>query len=101
MKNDLNINLEIQTDFSIIEQDIKDIGDIINEMNQAMLKLDDGFWHAKEKEKIDAEFMPYLKRYSDKYEIYLMKRLNFLKNAVLKYEELDEKLSKLNDIEIL
>ena len=29
MKNDLNINLQIQSDFSIIEQDIKDINDMI------------------------------------------------------------------------
>ena len=101
MKNDLNINLQIQSDFSVIEQDIKDINDIINKINQAMLKLDDNFWHAKEKEKIDAEFMPYLKKYSNKYENYLMKRLNFIKDAVSRYEELDKERSRLDDIEVL
>ena len=45
--------------------------------------------------------MPYLKKYSDKYEIYLMKRLNFIKDAVLKYEELDKERSRLDDIEVL
>ena len=101
MKKDLNIDLQIQSDFLTIEQDIKDINDIINRINQTMLKLDDNFWHAKEKEKLDAEFMPYLKKYSDKYEIYLMKRLNFIKDAVLRYEELDRERSKLEDIEVL
>ena len=101
MKNDLNINLQIQADFLTIEQDIKDIEEIIKKINQVMLKLDDNFWHAKEKKKIDEEFMPYLQKFSDKYKLFLMKRLNFIKDAVIEYEELDKENAKLEDIEIL
>ena len=101
MNNKININLKIQSDFAILEQDIKDIGDIIEKMNISMLRLDSNFWKAKEKEKIDEDFMPYLKKYSDKYMIYLMKRLNFIKDAVSKYEELDKENAKLEDIELL
>lgn len=101
MNNKININLKIQSDFAILEQDIKDIGDIIEKMNISMLRLDSNFWKAKEKEKIDEDFMPYLKKYSDKYTIYLMKRLNFIKDAVSKYEELDKERAKLEDIELL
>ncbi len=101
MNNKININLKIQSDFAILEQDIKDIGDIIRRMDKAMLKLDGNFWKAKEKEKIDEEFMPYLQKYSDKYENYLMKRLNFIKEAVSRYEELDKENAKLEDIEFL
>ena len=101
MNNEININLKIHSDFAILEQDIKDIGDIIERINKAMLKLDDNFWKAKEKEKIDEEFIPYLQKYSDKYENYLMKRLNFIKDAVSRYEELDKEIARLEDIELL
>ena len=98
MKKDLNIDLQIQSDFLTIEQDIKDINDIINRINQTMLKLDDNFWHAKEKEKIDKTFMPYLKKFVDSYPLYLQKKVEFARSAVKAHQELDEERSSLNGI---
>lgn len=99
--NGLNINNNIKSNFDIVQKDIQDISDLLQKTYRAMLKLDETVWKAKEKEKIDQEFMPYLKKYSDEYPNYLMARLNFVKDAVEKYEVLDKEQAELKDINTL
>ena len=99
--NDLNINGKILADFDIIEKDIMDINETITDIYKSMLKLDESVWKAREKDKIDQEFMPYLKKYSEKYSNYLMYHLNFARDAVNKHIELDKQMAKLEDIEII
>ena len=99
--NGLNINDDIRSDFDLVQKDIEEIGDLIQKTYRAMLKLDETVWRSKEKEKIDQDFLPYLKKYSEKYSNYLIARLNFVKNAVEKYEALDKERAKLQDINIL
>ena len=99
--NGITINNEVKSDFDLIENDIKEINDILEKTYRAVLKLDESVWKAKEKDKIDQEFVPYLKKFAEKYANYLMARLNFAKDAVSKYEELDQERSKLEDIDVL
>ena len=99
--NGININNEVKSDFDIVKSDIEEIADILDKTYRAVLKLDERVWKAKEKDKIDQEFVPYLKKFTEKYPNYLMARLNFAKDAVAKYEELDKERAKLEDIEKL
>ena len=39
--------------------------------------------------------MPYLKKISEKYPLYLTKRLDFLKSSVERYQNLDKEISNL------
>ena len=99
--NKLNINSQVYSDFETIQTDIDNIVDIIQKTYRAMLKLDDSAWVAKEKDMIDAEFMPYLKKFSEQYRGYLNARLNLAKDAAQKYEELDQERAKLSEIDNL
>ena len=99
MNNDLNIKIEVQSDFDEIEKDFNDINDIINKVYRAMLTLDENIWKTKEKEVIDQDFMPYLKNYSEKYYNYLMIRLNLARKAVESHYQLDKENAKLSDID--
>ena len=99
--NGININNEVKSDFDIVKSDIEEIGDILAKTYRAFLQLDESVWKAKEKDKIDQEFAPYLKKFAEKYSDYLMARLNFVKDAVQSYEELDKERAKLRDIEVL
>ena len=91
------INIEDTIDDTLvnIENDINEIASILQETYKAMLTLDEKKWKAKEKERIDEDFMPYLKKISEKYPIYLTNKLNYAKNAVKTYRELDKQISNL------
>lgn len=89
------INLETSIDNTLlnIENDIKEIASILEESYKAMLTLDENRWKAREKERIDAEFVPYLKKISEKYPLYITSKLNIAKTAVETYRNLDKTIA--------
>ena len=91
----LNLTSNINTTIIEIGKDINEIKDILAEIYKAMLSLDESKWKSHEKDKIDEEFMPYLKKISEKYPLYLTKRLDFLKSSVERYQNLDKEISNL------
>ena len=96
--NKLNINNNVSTDFDALDKDINDIESILQETYKEMLKLDETVWKAKEKEKIDQTFVPYLKRFTESYPSYLRVRLQFARDSVQSHYELDQENAKLEDI---
>ena len=95
MNNDNNnLNNQINKIFATIDQDIKDIGDIIKNDYNAVKTLSDKKWNTKEKRKMEMELLPYLEMMNNKYENYLTERLIFVKNAVQKYIDKDNELKQ-------
>ena len=97
-QNKLNINSQVIADLDALDKDISDIENIIQDTYKEMLKLDDTVWKAKEKEKIDQTFMPYLQRFSEFYPGYLRVRLQFARDSVEAHKEEDIQNAKLEDI---
>lgn len=96
---DLNLKESIYSDIEIIEKDINSIEKMLMQVYNAMKTLDEEKWKAKEKEKIDQEFMPYLEKVSTKYPVELKRNLNYLKIAVQAYEKHDEvATSKIEEV---
>jgi len=92
---DLNIQSKtLNETFLNIENDINEISEILNNIYNAMLSFDETTWKGKEKEKIDSEYLPYLKKIVEIVPTVLTKHLTFSKNALKTYEELDNKLSQ-------
>ena len=97
-QNKLNINSQVLADFDALDKDISDIENIIQEAYKVKLILDETVWKAKEKEKIDQTFMPYLQRFAEFYPGYLRVRLQFARDSVQAHQEEDIKNAKLEDI---
>ncbi len=97
-QNKLNINNEVSADFDALDKDIRDLESILQETYKEMLKLDDSVWKAKEKDKIDQTFMPYLQKFSEYYPGYLRLRLQFARDSVGAHQELDKENALLKDI---
>ncbi len=89
-----NTNDQINKIFATIDQDIKDIGDIIKNNYIAVKTLSDKKWNTKEKRKMEMELLPYLEIMSNKYENYLNERLVFVKNVVQNYIDKDIELKE-------
>lgn len=87
--SDLNLKKGIYEDISLIEKDIKNIEVLLKQVLEAMDCLDEKRWKSKEKNKIDQEFIPYLKKAYFNYPKELRSKLNHLKDAVNTYEETD------------
>ena len=85
---------QINRIFTNIDQDIKDIGDILNNVNNSVKTLTDRKWNTKEKRKMEQELMPYLEIMSNKYYNYLNERLIFVKKAVQEYIDKDTELQQ-------
>ena len=92
-----NIHLENSIDSTIskLENDIKNISDILINIHEAVLTLDESKWNTKEKKKMEEEFLPYLEKISLKYPLYLNNHLSFLKDAIEKYRVLDNDYKKI------
>ena len=97
-QNKLNINSAALADCDALEKDINDLAGIIEDAYKEVLKLDESVWKAKEKEKIDQTFVPYLKRYNDNYPSYLRLRLQFARDAIEAHHQADIENAKLEDI---
>ena len=97
-QNKLNINSAVIADFDALDKDINDIEAILQELYKETFKLDDTVWKAKEKEKIDQSFVPYLKRFTEYYAGYLRLRLQFARDSVQSHKEADVENAKLEDI---
>ena len=89
-----NSNDQINRIFADINHGIKDIDDILNNVNKAVLTLNDKKWNTKEKRKMEQELMPYLDIMSKKYYNYLNYRLNFVKKAVQDHLDNDSGLKQ-------
>ena len=89
-----NTSDQINKIFATIDQDIKDIGDIIKNDYNAVRTLSDKKWNTKEKRKMEMELLPYLETMNNKYENYLNERLLFVKKAVQKYIDQDNELKQ-------
>lgn len=87
---DIVINEEIHSDIETLEHDINNIDDLIKKAYHAMLLLDKKIWDSKEKDKIDEEFLPILRKFSENYSNYLNVQVKFMNEAVQKYEKLDQ-----------
>ncbi len=79
----------IEQQLSIIELDIKEIVDIINKVYNKMLLLDESKWRGREKEKIDKQYMPYLKKLDSETEKYLMGFVSLIRESVGLHKEID------------
>ena len=100
--SNISINYSVDDTLLLIENDIQNISEILNNIYNAVLTLDESKWNTKERKKLDEEFLPYLKKLSEKYPIYLNKRLDFTKDAVRKYKEINILQNKeVEDLEIL
>ena len=88
--SDIKLQNSIDLTLSNIENDINNISDVLNNIYQAVLTLDETKWNTKEKKKMEEEFLPYLKKISTKYPIYLNNRLTFTRNSINKYKELNK-----------
>jgi len=97
---DFEIKSSVNEDYANIENDINDISTIIANVYKAMLTLDDRKWKSKEKEKIDQEFVVYLKNISEKIPSNLTKRLNYAKLALEKHQEQDIANAKIVENEV-
>lgn len=97
-QNKLNINSTVIENFSAMEKNIATIENILQETYKKMLELDESVWKAKEKDKLDQTFMPYLKKFMDAYPDYLRLRVEFARDAVNAHHELDEENAMLKDI---
>ena len=91
---DINIKNNIHSDIENIQKDINSIETILIDVFDAMKTLDETKWKAKEKERVDQEFIPYLEKLSTKYPKELNKHLNYLRSAVGAYETHDDVSTK-------
>lgn len=87
--SDISLNYSVDDTLNLIANDINNISEILNNIYNAVLTLDESKWNTKEKQKLDEEFLPYLKKISEKYPLYLNKRLVFAKNSINKYKQLN------------
>ena len=95
--DDLRVNSEgALSDLAMLDSNIKILESILQEIRSEMLKLD--VWNAKEKDKIDRTFIPYLKKFADSYPSYLQKKVEFARSAVKAHQELDKERSSLDGI---
>ena len=97
-QNKLTINSAVLENFSAMDKNIAVIENILQETYKKMLELDESVWKAKEKDKLDQTFMPYLKKFMEYYPDYLRLRVEFARDAVNKHHELDEENAMLKDI---
>ena len=97
MPNDgFNLDLvAIEQQLSVIELDIKKIVDIINKIYNKMLLLDESKWKGHEKDVIDREYMPYLKKLDAKTGNYLMNFVALIRESVNLHKETDLKNKKV------
>ena len=87
--SDISVKYSVYDTLNLIAKDINNISEILNNIYNAVLTLDESKWNTKEKQKLNEEFLPYLKKISEKYPLYLNKRLEFARNSVNKYEQLN------------
>lgn len=87
--NDIKLIETIDDVMKKIDININNISEILKNMYEGVLTLDETKWNTKEKKKYQAEFLPYLQKVSTKYPIYLNRRFKVLKEAVVKYRDVD------------
>lgn len=88
--NSFNVNVAgAEAQLAIIEEDIQVITDLFKSINTEMLKLDSSVWVGKEKDKIDEQYMPYLKKLDESTNQYLMKYVNNIRQSIIAHQEAD------------
>lgn len=98
--SNLNLNNNIENNFIKIETNITNIDNILNETYNKFLEIDETMWKAREKDKLDEEFVPYLREITVNTKDNLEKHLNYLKNAVSLHKSVDDtnKITVDNDV---
>ncbi len=90
MPNDgFYITPDVDAKIATIEEDIRVISDLFKEVNTEMLKLDASVWVGKEKDKIDNQYMPYLKKLDESTNMYLMNFVDNIKLSIEAHRETD------------
>lgn len=88
--NSFSINeAAIESQLSIIEENIKEIVNIIHLVYEKMQTLDESVWKGIEKDKIDQEYMPYLKKLDEETEKYLMSYVEQIRASVNLHKEVE------------
>lgn len=98
--SNLNLNNNIENNFTNIQSNITNIDNILNEIYNKFLEIDETMWKAREKDKLDEEFIPYLKDIKVNTKDNLEKHLNYLKSAVSLHKSVDDinKITIDNDV---
>ena len=98
----LNKN-ELEKLINKLETTNKIIIDAMDYIYLTMIKIDDNDWHSPEKERINNNFIPYLKEQENITANELLSNIQVLKNALARYRENDEnKLTKeTENLEVL
>ena len=96
--DDLSINSRALADLDAMNVNIDNLSDVLQELYLEMSKLDETVWKAKEKDKIDQTFIPYLKKFATSYPTYLKNRVEFARTAITAHQKFDEEKSALKEI---
>lgn len=100
MDNGFKVQSTLEGKIQIIQKDIEEIGKIIEGIYEKMESLDGKKWRGKEKEKIDEEYMPYLKELKTKTPIYLNRYVEMIREGAELHQEAEEKIKEVgNEIE--
>lgn len=94
----IRLNDSIDNTLINIDNNIHNISEILTNIYNAIMSLDETKWNTKEKKKIDEQLVPYVKMLSISYPKYLNKRLEFTKQAIQKYRDLNIKQQKNTEL---
>ena len=98
----LKKNNEINSFIRILERDNEIIVKSIDEIYDTFIKIDKNDWYSPEKIEMDRNFIPYLKEESKYLKNEFDDKINFLKNAIKSYDDVEKKLKKkADDLEVL
>ena len=91
---DIKINLdELDNSINKMDKDLTKLEVEMKNINDAYLFLDESKWNGSDKKNMDNGFGNYLNNMTN-FSNNLRDTLNTLKNAYLKYEDLDENINK-------
>ena len=90
----LYVNDNVDSDLENMLNDISSLEEILNNVVTEIDKLDENVWKTKEKDQIDQTFIPFLKKYKDRYPNFLRKNVDIVKNkGIEQYRNLESKIS--------
>lgn len=92
-----NIDLdekELEILINKLETNNKTIVDTLNIIYQTITEIDDIEWHSQEKDRLNNDFIPYLKRQETNVNVALDSKIAILKKALALYREKNQVLTK-------
>lgn len=92
-QTNIYVNDNVETDFENMFNDISTLEEILNNVMLEMNKLDEKVWKSEEKEQLNQTFIPFLKKYCDKYPSFLRNNVEIVKNSgIQQYRDLENKI---------